>query len=172
MSNETKQKLPATLDEDDTLDAVYAPPGVAESPTKTRKKRAKEPPGYELFSPLAIVVITVLFTPLFGGFLVAANWRRAGEPDKARAASFLGMGAFVALVVIAVVLADWVPDAVARGGSIGATVALAMGWRREQRPLWDAHVAAGGARASALLPALAGVVFVVVAVVVVAGALG
>ena len=36
-----------------------------------------------LFNPLSCILFTLLFTPMFGGFLQALNWRELGENDLA-----------------------------------------------------------------------------------------
>lgn len=36
-----------------------------------------------LFSPLASILFSLLFTPMFGGFLQGLNWRELGEDDLA-----------------------------------------------------------------------------------------
>lgn len=36
-----------------------------------------------LYSPLACVILTLLFTPMFGGFLQGLNWRELGDDERA-----------------------------------------------------------------------------------------
>jgi len=51
-------------------------------------------------------------------------------------------------------------ESLQRGAMIGGTMGAAMGFRNEQRLLFDAHVAGGGRKASPLGPVLVGVLLV------------
>ena len=75
-----------------------------------REKRAR--PSYALYSPLAIVVHTVLFTPLVGALLVRENYRRLGDEKRARMSLLLGIGAMVVLAIAAWLLERWIGNAV------------------------------------------------------------
>lgn len=112
----------------------------------------------KLFSPVAIAVHTFFFSPLVGGSMAAANWRRLG--DTSRATKTLAIS-FASILVIGLVSAfapeswHWIPGAIG-----GATVAIAIGLKREQEAPFGSHVAAGGAKASPLLATLAGLLLV------------
>jgi hypothetical protein len=99
-----------------------------------------EPP---LFSPAAIATHTILFSPVFGGIMAAANWSRTGDKARARSTLALGIGATIVLMLLGAVA----PDSI-RPGLYGGTAALGFGWRREQSALVDPLFAKGRPRAA------------------------
>ena len=133
--------------------------------TKRKRRRRNKPsrPSYELFSPLAIFVHTILFTPLVGGLLVRANYDRLGDEKRAKRALLLGIGAIIVLAIVAWLLEKWIGNA-AQGGVAGATGAMAMTWYREQKPLFEKHTGAGGRRASIVPSAVGGSLFLALTV--------
>jgi hypothetical protein len=116
-------------------------------------------PEAKLFGPQAIFAFTLLFTPLVGGAMAALNWSRVGDAARAKKTISLAIGAVVVMVAISFLLPDSM-ESVQRGATIGASMAVAMGLRNEQRPLLEAHLGAGGGKASLLAPALIGVALV------------
>jgi hypothetical protein len=114
-------------------------------------------PAAKLYGPTAIFVATILFSPLVGGAMAAINWRRAGDPRKAKITLLLGVGALAVIVAIAALApASW--GALQRGSVIGGTMGAAMGFRNEQRVLFEAHKAGGGAKASPVLIFVIGII--------------
>jgi hypothetical protein len=109
-------------------------------------------PDFELFSARAIGWCTLLFSPLVGGLMAAANHRRLGDQAKARGTLALAVGAIVAFFLIGY----FVDSAAVNGAVGGGTGTLAWSWYREQKPLVAAHVGARGRLAKPWLPVLAG----------------
>lgn len=115
---------------------------------------ARPLPEYSLFSPRAIGWCTFFFSPLVGGLMAAANHRRLGDPQKARGAVWLAVGAIAAFIAITYFIDS--PAAV-NGGISGGTGALAWGWYKEQKPLVASHLDLGGTLAKPWVPVLGGV---------------
>lgn len=99
--------------------------------------------GVELYSPAAIATHTLLFSPLIGGYLAAQNWRRLGEETRAKQTIGLAVGAVVTIVA----LGYFFPD-LPSGAFAGGSAALAMGWHREHKSFYVAHIDGGGGSAS------------------------
>jgi hypothetical protein len=106
-----------------------------------------------LYSSTLIFALSILGSPLVGGILSAMNWKRVGAPSRANKSLALAGGAVVAMVLLGVFVPDSMPS-LARGGSVGVTMAAAVGFRNEQRQLVEAHLAQGGKLASPWGPLL------------------
>jgi hypothetical protein len=113
------------------------------------------PVARPLYSPGGIAAFTFFFTPAVGGLVAATNLRRVGRSADAWKAIGVGVGTTVVLIILGALLPDRF-DAVARGGAIGATIGVANWYRYQQKPIFEAHRAAGGRRARGWPIALAG----------------
>lgn len=105
------------------------------------------PPGhpstYELYSPGQVVIAAVLGSPLAACWLMYLNHRRRGHGAYATRVLVVGTVATLALLLLAIVLPDRI------GGFVPiATLAAVHQLAQRDRPLFEAHVAAGGRRAS------------------------
>jgi hypothetical protein len=74
-----------------------------------------------LWNPNAAANLSLLFSPIFGGILVAQNWRALGNAAKAKQSMLWVYATAVACVAIAI---PAVPNALGRSVGIG----LLMGW--------------------------------------------
>lgn len=101
-----------------------------------------------LFTVGAVTWATFFGSPLAGGFLLAANFVRYGEPRRARRVLLLSIALTIATFALAFLLpAEWkVPSASIYMPSLFATNRLA---EQEQGTLLRSHRAAGGAFYSA-----------------------
>jgi len=67
-------------------------------------KDAKVEPGVALWCPNAAASWSLLFTPVFGAYLHALNWRALGEHERARASMswfYVGLGLLAFLAFLA-----------------------------------------------------------------------
>ena len=115
--------------------------------------RAPVNPSARLFTPLAVALHTLLFTPFVGSLIVVSNWTRVGEWQRGVLSVVFG---FVALIALGAVGAMMSPEVAVVG--IGAGVlGLTIGWYSEQVPLFETHKTVGGETASAWPFTLVGV---------------
>ena len=122
------------------------------------------PSAIRLYSPNQIGLAGFLGSPVAAGSLLAMNWARLGEPDKARQAVLVGIAATAGLVGLAMAL----PDSLAHGVAIGSVVMVFHIGRQLQGKLFDAHVYAGGGLESSWRAAGTGVLSMVVLIAVLA----
>jgi hypothetical protein len=109
-------------------------------------------PGHQepvrLYSVSQIGVATFIGAPLAGCWLMARNFARLNMPDKARRTRLYGLLSTVALIVVAYLLAAFVPhfpSSVIPAAYTGTMIALA---RQHQGAQLTAHHAAKGLRPS------------------------
>lgn len=111
------------------------------------------------WSPTGIALVTLLLSSVAGAVLHALNYSRLGWPQRWRLALFSNLitSLFVGFVAM-----------VGLGGGLRFTVSafLAAYFYKMQAPLFDRHRAAGGPKASLVLP-----VFLLIAALVIAGVL-
>ena len=101
-------------------------------------------PAYKLYSPGQVGLASFLGTPLAGGFLAFQDWRRLGEPAKARHALLLAVGATGVGIALAFVL----PDSVSRPLPGIVAVSYWMAIKAELAARFEAHVKARGGKES------------------------
>ena len=109
----------------------------------------------KLFTANAVGLHALLFGPLVGGGMAAANWARAGDVRRARLGAAIAVGVSVFMIgfgAFAPPAWESLKHAVTVGGTAGFTMVL---WQ-EQRALWRAHADAGGKAASPLAGTFAG----------------
>jgi hypothetical protein len=80
--------------------------------------QTQSPPPVALWNPNAAALWSAVFTPVFGAYLQAANWRTLGDSEKADKAMnwfYAGVGMWILITVAALLhldktgLADWIP---------------------------------------------------------------
>lgn len=121
---------------------------------------AQPPPvsDIRLWNPMAAILWSLLFTPAFGAFLHAQNWRALGDKPKATANLGYAWG-IIAITLILLLVSFLFPDLPA-GATNGVGFALLGGWifssgRKQvqhvkahfpngyaKRPIWKALVIA------------------------------
>jgi len=67
------------------------------------------PSGTSLWNPNAASVWSILFTPVFGAWLHALNWRALGDPERERASMAWVYGG-LALLALDLIIDSVVPD--------------------------------------------------------------
>jgi hypothetical protein len=102
-------------------------------------------PEVRLFSVGQVGLATFLGSPAAGAVLMAINYLRTRQTDKAAWAFGLGALAVVAIVALVFVLPDDIPRAPV---GIPGLVAIVLLYRHLQGPLFSQHVASGGPQAS------------------------
>ena len=114
-----------------------------------RKPRARSHapvrPTAKLFSPAAILLHSVLGTPVVGAIGVATNWFRLGDKKRGLLSALGGLIAPVFLVAFG---AKFFSVNVAVAGLIGAAVGLIFAWHKEQSAVFRSHIFSGGAKAN------------------------
>jgi len=109
------------------------------------------------WSPTGIALITVLFSPLPGGILHALNYARLGRPELRRLTLAVNLLTTTLLFLVA-----FFADRPLRLLTWAASIMIAAYFYKSQESLFRGHRAAGGPRASLLLP---GVLSIVVPVI-------
>ncbi len=117
--------------------------------------RAPMNPAAHLFSPQAVVLHTVVLTPVVGACLVAMNWSRLGDRRRGAMSVAVGLGALIIITAFGAVISSQASVA----GLVGGTVALAIGWYQEQKVVFNTHLLVGGDKAPSWPMSIAGVVF-------------
>lgn len=132
-----------------------------ERPRRKRRKRRSDErkPEYRLYSPLALVVHTFLFSPIVGGALAAINHKRLGDPRKARQTVVMAVASVVIAALVVGLLESVIGKSV-NGAAAGLAGAMAVYFRTEHKPLFEAHLRAGGERQSVLGSTFAGMAVV------------
>ncbi len=132
----------------------YAPPESRASPPASNVR---------LFGATAILLHAILLSPAAGALMAAVNYRRLGDAAGFRRALALYVVPSVALLFFSIAAA-------ANRGRVllvfGAQILLAYALFREQRPLVERHVAAGGRRARWYLATLVALLVLMVGLVV------
>ena len=77
-----------------------APPMTPAPPLPPPVLPAAPPAGPALWNPVAAAAWSILFTPLFGAILVAANWRALGQPARAGTQRWWMLGTVGLLVAL------------------------------------------------------------------------
>ena len=101
----------------------------------TDHRQSAVAPGVRLFSPLAVALHTVLFTPVIGSLLVLTNWMRVGSWARGAFSAVAGLVTLGGLYIVGSIV-SW---KVGLGGLIAGIVGLAIGWYAEQSALYEAH---------------------------------
>jgi len=119
------------------IDAGGAAPGGGSGPAS---------PHVALFTPGHVMLATFLGTPLGGAAVLALNERRLGRSSAVTTTLFVGVVATALLLTLSFLLPDDLPV----GQFLGLGVLLATGQiaRHRQGALVNAHLAAGGKKAS------------------------
>jgi hypothetical protein len=107
-------------------------------------------PRVRLFGATAIALHAVLFPPPFGSLLAAENYRRLGDASGLRRALVLYVLPSVGLLFFSIAAAS-------RGQKtlvVGAIVGMAYALFRDQHPVVQRHLAAGGSKARWYLASL------------------
>ncbi|HEX2689673.1 MAG TPA: hypothetical protein VHN14_23810 [Kofleriaceae bacterium] len=99
---------------------------------------------HPMYSAGQVCLATFIGGPLGGGWLMALNYKRLGQPGKARVAVGLNVLAIVALTAIGFATPGWSMSGLAIGSIFGMR-ALA---KSLQGAAYDRHVQAGGSRGS------------------------
>lgn len=114
-------------------------------------------PQKNLWSPLAIGWISLLFTPIPAAVMMAINYGRSGKQEKQKLWFFYAIvGALIyCLLMFRVSLAsDSQFTGSARLPLLVFYVAIAWSFYRRQSPLFENHVRQGGKKSSVLVPVL------------------
>ena len=121
-------------------------------------------PTYALYSRGQIGLVTFLTGPVAGGWMIAQNWKRLGEPRKYRNV-LVGSIAVTGLLLAAAFLVPSLPSSTLPLAGLCAIFGLAA----QQRYAFDDHVARGGPRASHGRAAAVGAISLVALLAVVFG---
>lgn len=106
------------------------------------------------WNPAAIGWLSVLFTFLPAGILWALNFARLGQPDKTRPRLIgVALGYLVFWVLAFWDFGDGAVQQFLDAGLKGTHAAVAYAFYHQQKPLFRAHIEAGGKKASIWLPA-------------------
>lgn len=113
-----------------------------------------------LWNPDAAACWSMLFTPVFGAYLIATNWRALGKPEKA-ATSMIWLWVAIGCLLLAIVIYGVTDTStIERLGSMPGTVLLLIWYFIQARPqslfLKEAH-GNNYPKKSWVLPFLAGV---------------
>jgi len=142
-------------------------PAVASEPTAPPPDGATVVPTYALYSRGQIGLVTFLTGPIAGGWMIAHNWKRLGEPRKHRTV-LVGTILITGLLVAVALLVPSLPSSALPLAGLCAVFGLAA----QQRYAFDDHVQRGGRRASNGRAAAVGLISVaIVLAVVFAGAI-
>ena len=112
-------------------------------------------PGARLFTPLAVALHTLFFTPIIGSLLVLTNWTRVGSWARGAFSVIAGLLAVGTLYAVG----SFISWKVGLSGLIAGDVGLAIGWYGEQSALFEAHRLEGVKPASPWLLTLVGALF-------------
>ena len=112
-----------------------------------------------LFTPSALIVHTLLFTPIVGGIGVWLNWQRLGQPKRGTTSVFIALLSFSLLILVGALVSPMASLIGACGGTIG----LSVGWFYEQRALHITHKMIGGQSANPLPLTLIGLMLMTLA---------
>jgi tetratricopeptide (TPR) repeat protein len=99
------------------------------------------------WGPTGIALITILFSPLPGGILHAINYARLGQPERKSLA--LSLNLITATIIF---LASFYAERSTLG--LAASITVAVYFYKSQDELFRRHRAAGGQRASLILPVI------------------
>lgn len=120
---------------------------------------------YPMYSPGEITAATIFGGPIGGAWLLAINYRRLGEPRKARAALAIGLVALAALCGLGLFI-----DSQTSSLGLVSVVAMSAIARSLQSTAYHRHIALGGPRASGWRTIGIGVAGFAVSLVVIGGA--
>jgi hypothetical protein len=117
----------------------------------------EEPTQPKLWNPNAAANWSLLFSPIFGAWLHAKNWKELGKEDEAKKSMFFAYGYMVLLILF---LFLPIPDALGRLIGLGALI----GWYFSHGKTQVKHVENGVhyEKKSWLMPILAGFVGLIV----------
>jgi len=119
------------------------PTSIPVSPTPGLPPGVVVIPMYPMYSPGQITAATFFGGPIGGAWLLAINYRRLGEPRKARAAIAISALALVALGGLGLLI-----DRQASSLGLVSVVAMSALARSLHSAAYDRHIALGGPRAS------------------------
>jgi hypothetical protein len=100
-------------------------------------------PMYPMYSPGEITAATFFGGPIGGAWLLAINYRRLGEPRKARATIAIGVLALAALGGLGLLIESHTSSL-----GLASVVAMSVLARSLQSAAYERHIALGGPRAS------------------------
>jgi hypothetical protein len=140
----------------------YAPPAAAPAPFAPPTDGALPGPAVALYTPNQVALAAFLGTALGGTVVLALNERRLGRQRAAVVSVLLGVLATVVILGLAFVLPKNFP-----GAPLGLLPLLVLRGiaQKRQRAFVDAHIAAGGKRASSWAAAGIGLLSVTAAFV-------
>jgi hypothetical protein len=140
----------------------YAPPGAAPAPFVPTTDGALPGPAVALYTPNQVALAAFLGTALGGSVVLALNERRLGRQQAALVSVLLGLLATAVFIGLAFVLPKNFP-----GAPLGLVPLIAMAAiaRKRQGAFVQAHIAAGGKRASTWAAAGIGLLSIVVILV-------
>jgi hypothetical protein len=140
----------------------YAPPAAAPAPFVSTAEGTLPGPAVALYTPNQVALAAFLGTALGGSVVLAMNERRLGRRQAAVVSILLGLLATALTVGLAFVLPKNFP-----GAPMGLVPLLVLRGiaQKRQRAFVDAHIAAGGKRASTWAAAGIGLLSVVVVLV-------
>ena len=108
------------------------------------------------WSPTGIALVTLVLSPVAGAVLHALNYSRLGWPQRWRLALFSNLITPLVFVLVGMRTSG------GAGSNLVIPLFLAAYFYKTQAPLFERHRAAGGSKASLVLP----VILVVVAVAI------
>ena len=124
--------------------------------TIQRHNRVPINPSVRLFGPMAVLMHSLLFTPLVGAIAVGLNWKRLGDSTRGALSAIGGLAAPLILLGL-----GWsISPIAAIVGLVAGAIGLSFGWHREQSTLFESHFASGGTKAASWPLTLLGVVVV------------
>jgi hypothetical protein len=105
-----------------------------------------QPGDKKLFSPLAVLAHSLLFTPIFGGMLVMLNWQRMGQASR----GWLEWASAIAVLGVVGLVGRAQSDRVLLLGLIAAVAGISASWLSEQQQLFASHKHSGGTAATSI----------------------
>lgn len=93
-----------------------------------------------LYNVAAITIAAFFGTPLAAAALIATNFRRLGQPEKAKTALLAGLG----VTVMALVIGHLVPQSLSLPIGIGLLMGVRGAAQSQQGPILDKHFSQGG----------------------------
>jgi hypothetical protein len=109
---------------------------MSDSPIEGTADTADSAPAPALWNPNAAALWSVLFSPVFGAWLHALNWRALGDPARQRRSArwmLVGLAAAVFYIVVALAWHDpLISDRVSSATGLAYLLAWYLGPAREQ----------------------------------------
>ncbi len=102
-----------------------------------------------LWSPIAILILSVVFTPLVSTILYILNWHRSEDYSRRN----LGMVAYIAVLMGVLAAVFWLPNGL-QPAILIINIGLGAYMYQTQKQLYQEHIKTGGKSANLIVPAV------------------